>query len=141
MSLDRAVAIGATGLTAQRIRMETITTNLTNAQSTRNERGEAYRRVRPIFLAQPVDVVHAADGGRTLHGVRVASIEEDPSPFDLRFEPGHPDANAEGYVAYPNVDPVREMIDMLSATRSYEAQVTLIRSIRDMLQSALQILA
>ena len=88
-----------------------------------------------------MEVGHAGDLGRALQGVRIVSVEEDPSPFDLRFEPGHPDADAQGYVAYPNVDPVREMVDMLSATRSYEAQVTLISSIRDMLKSALQILA
>jgi flagellar basal-body rod protein FlgC len=141
MSLENALGIGASGLTAQRIRMETITSNLTNAQSTRNAQGEPYRRVRPIFAAEPTEVGLSGDLGRTLRGVRIVSVEEDPSPFDVRYEPGHPDADEQGYVAYPNVDPVREMVDMLSATRSYEAQVTLIRSIRDMLQSALQIIA
>jgi flagellar basal-body rod protein FlgC len=141
MSLDHAVAIGATGLTAQRVRMETITSNLTNAQSTRAAQGGPYRRVRPIFAAEPLTIAGPGDVGRSLHGVRVAAITEDPSPFELRHEPGHPDADEQGYVAYPNVDPIREMIDMISATRSYEAQVTLIRSIREMLQSALQILA
>lgn len=141
MSLEHAVAIGATGLTAQRIRMETITSNLTNAQSTRNDQGEPYRRVRPVFMAQPLSLNEGVQPGRTLYGVHVASINEDPSPFELRYEPGHPDADPEGYVAYPNVNPIREMVDMMSATRSYEAQVTLVTSIRDMLQSALQILA
>ena len=71
----------------------------------------------------------------------MVGIAVDPAPPLLRFEPGHPDANADGMVAYPNVDPIKEMVDMLSATRSYEAGVTLVRGVREMMQGALQIIA
>lgn len=141
MSLERAMAIGASGLTAQRIRMEVVTSNMTNASTTRTEEGGPYRRMRPIFVAQGVDDGIAPNLGPRLAGVRVLSVVGDPTPFPLRHEPGHPDADERGFVAYPNVDPVREMVDMLSATRSYEAQVTLVRGLRQMTQSALQILA
>jgi flagellar basal-body rod protein FlgC len=135
MSLNRAFDIGSLGLSAQRTRMETVASNLANARTTRTPEGGPYKRIAPVFVVTPV-AENAA-----LRGVRVTEIVEDPSPPVLRFEPGHPDADVEGYVRYPNVDPVKEMVDMLSATRSYEANVTLIKSVRGMLQSALQILS
>jgi flagellar basal-body rod protein FlgC len=135
MSLSRAFDIGSLGLSAQRTRMETVASNLANARTTRTPEGGPYKRIAPVFVVTPVSESAA------LRGVRVTEIVEDPSPPVLRFEPGHPDADVEGYVAYPNVDPVKEMVDMLSATRSYEANVTLIKSVRGMLQSALQILS
>ena len=94
-----------------------------------------------MFSAAPVAVDYSDLNAAKLRFVRVQDVVSDPSPPMMRFEPGHPDADADGYVAYPNVDPVREMVDMLSATRSYEANVTLVRSVREMLQGALQILA
>ena len=141
MSLQRAMAIAASGLTAQRTRMETVSSNLANARTTRTPEGGPYRRREPVFAAQPFDLTFDDRVGRGLRSVRVVTVAQDPSPFPLHYEPGHPDADERGFVAYPNVDPVREMVDMLSATRSYEANVTLVRSIREMLQSALQILA
>jgi flagellar basal-body rod protein FlgC len=115
--------------------METVASNLANARTTRTPEGGPYKRIAPVF------VVTAVGESGSLRGVRVTDIVEDPAPPVLRFEPGHPDADLEGYVRYPNVDPVKEMVDMLSATRSYEANVTLIKSVRGMLQSALQILS
>ena len=141
MSLMRAMAIGAAGLSAQRSRMELVSSNLANARTTRTPEGGPYRRRQPIFVAQPVKAGHHDSLGRSIRSVRMVRVVEDPSPPLLRFEPGHPDADAEGMVAYPNIDPIKEMIDMLSATRSYEAGVTLVRSIRDMGRSALQIIA
>ncbi len=141
MSLERALAIGATGLTAQRTRMEVVSSNLANSHTTRTPEGGPYRRKQPVFDAQLVETFPKDVVGRGIHAVRVVDVVDDPSDFILRHEPGHPDADGRGFVAYPNVDPVREMVDMLSATRSYEANVTLVRSVREMLQSALQILA
>ena len=141
MSMMRAMVIGASGLTAQRSRMELVSSNLANARTTRTPEGGAYRRRQVVFVAQPLESGLADPFGRALRSVRVERIFEDPSPLLLRYEPGHPDADADGLVAYPNVDPVREMVDMLSATRSYEAGVTLVRGIREMLQGALQIIA
>ena len=141
MSLQRAMGIGATGLAAQRSRMELVSSNLANARTTRTPEGGPYRRQQPVFAAQPLHAGPADPLGRALRSVRVVGIVQDPAPPLLRFEPGHPDANADGMVAYPNVDPVKEMVDMLSATRSYEAGVTLVRSVREMMQGALQIIA
>jgi len=141
MSLQRAMSIAAGGLTAQRTRMEVVSSNLANARTTRSPEGGPYRRREPIFAAQPFERSLDDVVGRGLRSVRLVTVVQDPAPLPLRYEPGHPDADERGFVAYPNVDPVREMVDMLSATRSYEANVTLVRSVREMLQSALQILA
>ena len=139
MSLQRAFTIGASGLTAQRTRMETVASNLANARTTRTAEGGPYRRREPVFTAEPVRTSFGETLGRALRAVRVERIATDPSAPVLRHEPGHPDADEQGFVAYPNVDPVREMVDMMSATRSYEANVTLISGIRSMVRSALEI--
>jgi flagellar basal-body rod protein FlgC len=136
MSLERAFGIAADGLSAQRTRMETVASNLANARTTRTAEGGPYQRLAPVFVAEPLTGPDAA----SLHGVRVERIAADPAPPVLRFEPGHPDADPAGFVSYPNVDPITEMVDMLSATRSYEANVTVVRSVREMLRSALEIL-
>jgi len=141
MSLERALGIGATGLTAQRTRMEVVSSNLANSHTTRTPDGGPYRRKQPIFEAQAIDLFPSDALGRSVRAVRVVQVVDDPSDFMVRHEPGHPDADERGFVEYPNVDPIREMVDMLSATRSYEANVTLVRSVREMMQSALQILA
>jgi flagellar basal-body rod protein FlgC len=139
MSLERALAISAAGLTAQRTRMEVVASNLANAKTTRTAEGGPYKRKEPVFTADAVPASFADSLGAALRTVRVESVVEDPAPPVLKFEPGHPDADAAGFVAYPNVNPVEEMVDMLSATRSYEANVTMVRSIREMSRSALQI--
>ena len=141
MSLQRAFAISAAGLSAQRTRMETVASNLANARTTRTPEGGPYRRQAPVFVAWPLSTSPDAALGRALRTVRVERIVADGSAPVLRFEPGHPDADAAGFVAYPNVDPIKEMVDMLSATRSYEANVTVVKSVKDMAQHALQILA
>ncbi len=140
MSLERAFAIAATGLAAQRTRMELVASNLANARTTRTPEGGPYRRREPVFLAEPLPARFEDSLAGALRSVRVERVVEDSSPPALRFEPGHPDADADGFVLYPNVDPVEEMVDMLSATRSYEANVTLVRSVREMFRSALGIL-
>lgn len=136
--LKRAFEISAAGLSAQRARMEAVASNLANARTTRTSEGGPYQRRSPVFSAR------ALEGGpgtsaKALRTVRVDGIALDPSPPVLRFEPGHPDADSAGFVAYPNVDPVREMVDMLSATRSYEANVTLMKSLRGMFTASLDI--
>jgi flagellar basal-body rod protein FlgC len=141
MSLQRAFAISATGLTAQRTRMETVASNLANVRTTRTPEGGPYRRQAPVFTAEPLDVSFDDTLGRALRAVEVQRIVQDDSEPLLRYEPGHPDADESGFVAYPNIDPVKEMVDMLSATRSYEANVTVVRSVKDMSNHALQIIA
>jgi len=139
MSLMRAFEIGAAGLSAQRTRMETVASNLANARTTRTPEGGPYRRRAPVFAAEPIDASFSDVLGNALRTVRVERVAFDDAPPLMRYEPGHPDADASGMVAYPNVDPVKEMVDMISATRSYEANVTLIKGVRDMGRAALQI--
>lgn len=135
MGLFDALNTAASALTAQRFRMDVIASNLANANTTRTDRGEAYRREMVVFESRPSD----RPGALPTHGVRVAGLIEDESPFRLVYDPEHPDANDEGYVAYPNVNPVTEMTDMISATRSYEANVTVIQSLKSSANKALEI--
>lgn len=140
MILNRTVRIAASGLTMQRARMELIASNLANAQTTRTAEGGPYVRRQPVVRAVP-DGAQAGDGGfaRALRGVEVEQVRRDPRPPLVRFEPGHPDADARGYVAYPNIDPIEETVDLLSAIRSYEASVNVIKQARRMNDAALQL--
>ncbi len=141
MSLDSAMKVAASGLSMQRARMEVIASNLANAQTTRTAEGGPYVRKMPLVRAVPVEDRDFGDAlSRAVRGVRVTEVAADPAPPLLKFEPGHPDADARGYVAYPNVDPAKEMTDMLSAVRSYEASTTIVKSVQRMQESALSIL-
>ncbi len=136
MGIFRALRISGSALTAERLRMDTIANNLANVNSTRTEGGGPYQRQVPVFAArQDQPSPDGFSGG----GVRVVGIHSDPSPSRLVHEPGHPDANAEGYVEYPNVNVVTEMVDMITATRAYEANITIINSARNMALKALEI--
>ncbi len=135
-----AFEVAASGLNAERTRMNTIASNLANARTTRTADGGPYRRIDPIFEARPVAQLGAADPvGRAVSAVQVQQIKADDRPPNLVYEPGHPDANAQGYVAYPNVNIVAEMVDMMAASRAYEAGVTSIESVKTMARSALGI--
>ncbi|SHM10385.1 flagellar basal-body rod protein FlgC [Caldanaerovirga acetigignens] len=144
MSMFRAMEISASGLTAQRLRMDVISSNIANVNTTRTEQGGPYRRKRVIFQEKRFEpyfrelfqnkLLNAAG-----EGVRVVAIEEDYAPFRLIYDPSHPDADVNGYVRMPNVNIVTEMVDMLSATRSYEANVTAINSVKSMISKALEI--
>lgn len=127
--------ISGSALSAQRVRLDTIASNIANITSTRGTDGKpgAYRRQFAVFEAQQTE-----NGGA---GVRVAKIQEDPSDFKLKYEPGHPDANAQGFVAYPNVDLSVEYVNALEATRAYEANVTAIETTKSMINSSLRIMA
>jgi len=138
----------ASALTAQRLRMDVVSANMANAESTRarlvNGEWEPYRRKMVVmepnqkafssYLNKAMN--HLNDPGQ---GVKVTRIIEDRTPFKLVYQPNHPDANQEGYVSLPNVDPLREMVDLLSATRSYEANVTTLNATKNMLMKALEI--
>jgi flagellar basal-body rod protein FlgC len=126
--------ISASGLTAQRIRLDTIANNLANAETTRTSSGTPYRRQVPVFK----EVFNQSLG--VFGGVEVVTIVKDQSPFRVVYDPGHPDANVDGYVLYPNVNPVIEMTDMISATRSYEANLSVMNSAKSMFLKALEIL-
>ncbi|KAF2956458.1 flagellar basal body rod protein FlgC [Marinitoga sp. 38H-ov] len=133
----RIMDIAASGMTAERFRSEVISNNLANANTTRTENGEPYKRKVVTFKEVLNNTVSSKN--EQLSGVRVSSIEEDNSPFKLVYDPSHPDANEEGYVKYPNVNVLREMVDLISAQRAYEANVAVINSAKTMFNSALSI--
>lgn len=147
MSIFNSFNASASALTAQRLRMDVISSNMANAETTRatiDENGDyvPYRRKMTAF--QPAGSsfrshLHHAKNSREATGVRVTRITEDQTPFKLVYNPGHPDANDEGYVQLPNVDPLKEMVDLMSATRSYEANVTALNASKSMLMKALEI--
>lgn len=134
MSTFDALNTSASALTAQRLRMDTIASNLANANTTRTDKGTAYRREMVVFEAK-----EATRPGMASSGVHVAGIIEDQSPFKMVYDPEHPDANEQGYVAYPNVNPITEMTDLISATRSYEANVTVVQALKGAASKALEI--
>ncbi len=144
MSLFKSINVSATGLTAERLRMDIISKNIANAETTRTSAGTPYRRQMPIFREQQstafADVLSEARGQFvTGSGVEVAAIKEDTSPFKRVFNPGHPDADSEGYVSMPNVDVVTEMINLISASRGYEANVTAMNATKAMAMKAMEI--
>ncbi len=144
MNIFRSMNISASALTAQRYRMDVIGENVANATTTRTADGTPYRRkyvvfeekTQPYLFSEWLQASQERIGGA---GVRVVSQGEDQSPFKLVYEPGHPDANADGYVEYPNVDMEKEMVDMISATRSYEANITVLNNYRNIAMKALEI--
>jgi flagellar basal-body rod protein FlgC len=145
MSLFKSLNVSATGLTAERLRMDIISKNIANVNTTRTLAGTPYRRQMAVFKEQGEGndfqaMLNKAKGNYSIgNGVEVSEIVEDQSDFKRVYNPGHPDADDEGYVLMPNVDVVTEMINMMSASRSYEANVTAINSSKAMLMKALEI--
>jgi flagellar basal-body rod protein FlgC len=137
--LSSAIAASASALDAQRARLEVAVSNLANAESTHGPDGQPYRRRDVVLTTAPVNRFQSALGEAGAIGVAVAEVVEDQSAFRRRFEPSHPDADAEGYVAMPNVDVPEEMVDMLGAARAYQANLTAINVIRDTVQKALEL--
>jgi len=138
------IETSASGLTAERFRLDLIASNLANAESTRTENGGPYRRKVAIFEPRGArysfrDILSSSFTGSP-EGVEVVGVREDTSPFKRVYSPGHPEADEEGYVTYPNVDVVTEMVDMMAATRAYEANVTAIEAAKTMAQKALDLL-
>lgn len=126
--------VSASALTAERTRINLIASNLANANSTRTPEGGPYKRKDAVFSTMLDEA-----GARTNAGVEVVAVVEDQSPPRLQYDPSHPDADAKGYVAFPNVNVVEEMADMMTATRTYEANVTAMKAGMDMQMKALQI--
>jgi flagellar basal-body rod protein FlgC len=133
-----AFDVSTSALVAQRMRLNAISSNLANIATTRNEYGEpeAYSPRYVTFQAD-ADLTTSAGG----MGVKVASVDQSEAPPLMKFEPGHPDANSDGYVAYPNVDMTTEFVDALEATRAYEANIGVLEITKDMGQRTLQIIA
>ena len=138
-TLSAALGASASALTAERARIEVAVSNLANSESTRGPDGQPYRRRDVVLAAAPDNTFDAALGNAGAVGVQVAAIVEDHSPFRQRYDPSHPDADANGFVAMPNVDTPAEMVDMLSASRAYQANLTAIGLIRELVQKALEL--
>jgi flagellar basal-body rod protein FlgC len=144
MSFFNSIRISATGLTAERLRMDLISNNIANANTTKTSAGTPYRRKIAVFREQDSssfeDAMKRASGASTGgQGVEVASVKEDMSDFKKIYDPTHPDADSKGYVLMPNVDTVSEMVNLISASRAYDANVTVINSTKSMLLKALDI--
>jgi flagellar basal-body rod protein FlgC len=132
MGLISTLRASASGLSAERLRMDLIADNLANANTTRTPDGQPYRRKVAIF--EPITPTP-----RTPGGVRVAQIAQDPSPPRMVYDPSHPDADPNGYVTYPNVDIVHEMVDMITASRAYEANIQAFNAAKGMFLRTLDI--
>ena len=148
MGLFDSIDISGSALSAERLRMDVTAENLANANTTRGANGEAYRR-KTVVLEQQAGggfdtALNTAMGpsatGAAARGVEVVAIAEDQSPNRMIYDPGHPDADAQGYVEMPNVDSVSEMVDLISASRAYEANVTAMQTAKSMFSKTLDIL-
>lgn len=138
-TLFGAISAAASGLDAQRTRIEVAVSNLANAESTRGPNGEPYRRRDVVLQTISAEKFEAELGRAGAIGVQVAEVVQDAEPFRRRFEPSHPDADAEGFVATPNVDVPEEMVQVLGAARAYQANITAIGLIRDTVARALEL--
>ncbi len=144
MGFMDSLNISASGMTAERLHMDVIANNLANANTTRTPQGGPYRR--ELVTLSPAggsfaDALSAfsGGGGSAAKGVIVDGVTPDQSPFKRIYEPGHPDADKQGYVSMPNIDTVTEMVDMMNATRAYEADVTAVNALKGMAMKALEI--
>ena len=142
MSLFSVLSIGASGMAAQRTRAELLAENLANAETTRTPEGGPYRRKDAVFTSSEVTSPFASIFKGVVQGpsgVAVSDIITDQRDPEMRYLPGHPDANAEGYVAFPRINPAEDMVDLMGAARSYEANVAAISAVKDMIQRSLDL--
>jgi len=143
MSLFSALRVSATGLEAQRTRVELLVENLANSETTRTPEGGPYRRREAVFRSEPLPapfgVMLAGLTGDPPVGVAVAEIRVDDTPPERRYQPGHPDAGAEGYLLAPPVNPVEDMVDLMSAVRSYQANVAAMGAVKEMLHRSIDL--
>jgi flagellar basal-body rod protein FlgC len=136
-SFDAIKDIAASGMYAQRLRVQLAASNIANVETTRTPEGGPYRRKEPVF--QEV-LLGTTQDGVPLTGVKVAGIQSSNEPFITKYDPNHPDADANGIVSYPNVNPVEEMVNLTEAGRSFEANVAVVRAVRTMELSAQDLL-
>ena len=138
MDFFTALHVSASGLTAERTRVNIATSNLANAETTRTAAGGPYKRIDPVFQSVSFDPLTpgAAEGAT---GVTVSQIVADPNPGKRVYSPGHPDADPNGFVLLPNVDPIHEVVNLMSASRAYEANATAVETIKSMAMRGLEI--
>lgn len=139
MNILDTLRISASGLTAQRVRLQAISSNMANARSTRStEEGTPYRRQMPVFQAVEANSF-GSELAQQLSRVEVVDVEKSQAPFRQVFDPGHPDADEDGYVLYPNVDILHEMVDLMNTSRTYEANTNVTETTYKMANQALEI--
>lgn len=138
--------ISGSALSAERQRSEVIASNMANAETTHTDKGGPFRRKEVVFAsasASPFDLAFASTNlsqARTAGGVRLTQIVEDQTPAVMRYEPGHPDADKNGYVAYPAINPVQEMVDLMGSTRAYQLNASAVAAAKQMIQQSIDIL-
>jgi flagellar basal-body rod protein FlgC len=146
MSFFDALSISASALAAERQRTEIIAANLANARTTHTQAGGPFRRREVVFEStgtSPFRLALARSSelkGPTPGSVQITQVVDDPSPPILRYEPGHPDANKEGYVAYPAINPAAEMVDLMDSVRAYQLNASAVAATKQMMQETIQIL-
>jgi flagellar basal-body rod protein FlgC len=141
MSLFAALQVSASGMQAERTRAETLVENMANAETTRTPQGGPYRRKDVTFSSELQESPFSAVFQNELAtGVTVSQITEDNSPPELRYLPNHPDANSEGYVAFPKMNPAEDMADLLNTTRSYQANIAAMTAVKDMITNSIALL-
>ena len=143
MSLFSALSVGASGMAAQRARAELLVENLANAETTRTPEGGPYRRKDAVFQSTSVGSPFSSVFGQEMeaaNGVSVAAVVTDMRDPEKRYLPGHPDADANGYVAFPRVNAAEDMVDLMGAARGYEANVAAIGAVKDMIQRSIDLL-
>jgi flagellar basal-body rod protein FlgC len=144
MSLFSVLSVSASGMAAQRARAELLTENLANAETTRTAEGGPYRRKDAVFSTEPVETSFSSlfkeAAGSSLEGVRVSDVVVDSREPERRYLPGHPDADQDGYVAFPRINPAEDMVDLMGATRSYQANVAAMSAVKDMIQRSIDLL-
>ena len=143
MSLFSTLDVSASGMSAQRERAEVLVENIANAETTRTAQGGPYRRRDVVFESSPVSTPFSSELGSQLStqatGVRVSQIAVDNSEPNRRYMPGHPDADKDGYVLFPHMNPAQDMVDLLDASRSYQANVSAISAVKDMIQRSIDL--
>ncbi|MCK5680503.1 flagellar basal body rod protein FlgC [bacterium] len=146
MNFETMMGISAGGMSAQRFRLNVIASNLANQNTTRTPEGGPYMRRDVVFQATLAKLTDRSTGTQVSSGedtpmsVKVVKVITDPKPPVMKYQPGHPDANQDGYVAYPNVNTFEEMVNMLSATRSYEANATIMKNAKEMADKTIDLL-
>lgn len=144
MSLFALLSVSASGMAAQRQRAEVIVQNLANSETTRTPEGGPYRRQDVVFESvpetSPFSSVFQSEMSDGVSGVEVAQVIQDPAEGEKHYQPGHPDADKDGYVTYPNVNPAEDMVDLLGAQRGYEGNVSAMSAIKDMIQQSIDLL-
>ena len=135
-----AINISASGLEAENKRMEVIANNVANAETSRGPDGKVFKRRQVVFAAKLADAMSADSDLQQMKGVELSEISEDNRPPKRTYRPGHPDADKEGYVTLPDISPIEEMVDMMTASRAYEANLSAMRMAKDMAGKALDIM-